>query len=428
MLERAWHGVRTEVPVVVLKLTSDRLPHGALGVARSLGRLGVRVYFATVEGQTPALRSRYSSGQPVRLDPARTSVLDSLKELVRRIGARPILLPIGDVAALFVEEHAAEIHALFLVPDQPSGLAHQLSDKGILHRLCETSGVPTPDARFPTSREAFLAQAAELGYPVVIKSMDTALLRARPHARSVAVARTADEAARLHDAGETIEPRNYMLQAYIPGNAESVWMFNGYFDRTGQCAFGMVGQKVRQFPPSTGTTSLGVTAENGEVAALATSFLQGLGYRGIVDIGFRYDRRDGRYKLLDVNPRIGSTFRLFVARNGLDVARALYLDLTGQEVPQTTTPVGRRWIVENQDLSTSLQLARRRELGLRGYLASLRGLREAAWFARDDPRPMLDMLGVHLGAFLPKRRLVGGREAARALRRAARRRSAPPLP
>ena len=31
--------------------------------------------------------------------------------------------------------------------------------------------------------------------------------------------------------------------------------------------------------------------------------------------------------------RLGQTFRLFVGENGLDVLRALYLDLTGQPVP-----------------------------------------------------------------------------------------------
>jgi predicted ATP-grasp superfamily ATP-dependent carboligase len=35
-----------------------------------------------------------------------------------------------------------------------------------------------------------------------------------------------------------------------------------------------------------------------------------------VDLGFRYDARDSRYKPLDVNPRIGATFRLFVDAEG----------------------------------------------------------------------------------------------------------------
>jgi D-aspartate ligase len=57
-------------------------------------------------------------------------------------------------------------------------------------------------------------------------------------------------------------------------------------------------------------------------------------YQGIIDVGFRFDERDGRFKLLDVDPWIGSSFRLFVADNGLDALRALYLDLTSQAVPR----------------------------------------------------------------------------------------------
>ena len=56
--------------------------------------------------------------------------------------------------------------------------------------------------------------------------------------------------------------------------------------------------------------------------------MQAVRYRGPLDMGYRFDARDGQYKLLDVNPRIGSTFRLFAAENGLDISRVLYLHLT----------------------------------------------------------------------------------------------------
>jgi D-aspartate ligase len=62
-------------------------------------------------------------------------------------------------------------------------------------------------------------------------------------------------------------------------------------------------------------------------------------YQGIIDVDFRFGERDGRFKLLDVNPWIGSSsFRLFVADNGLDAPRALYLDLTSQAVPRGDAP------------------------------------------------------------------------------------------
>ena len=72
----------------------------------------------------------------------------------------------------------------------------------------------------------------------------------------------------------------------------------------------------------------------------------------------RFDPRDGEYKVLDVNPRIGSTFRLFTGRRGIDVARALYLDFVGERFEPDEPADGRRWVVENYDLAAAAGYAR----------------------------------------------------------------------
>jgi predicted ATP-grasp superfamily ATP-dependent carboligase len=119
---------------------------------------------------------------------------------------------------------------------------------------------------------------------------------------------------------------------------------------------------------------------------MTRAFLKAVGYRGIVDIGYRYDARDGRYKLLDVNPRIGATFRLFVGADGLDVARAFYMDMTGQPVPATRPSAGRKWLLE-EDFISFRQYIRDGHLSWSKWVGSLRGVKETAWFAVDDPTP-----------------------------------------
>src|SRR5205085_8153781 len=131
---------------------------------------------------------------------------------------------------------------------------------------------------------------------------------------------------------------------------------------------------------------------NEEVVETSKRIAGAIGYRGAVDIDYRFDERDGTYKLVDMNPRLGQSFRLFVAENGLDVLRALYLDLTGQAVPSAKARNGRKWIDEPHDLLSAVMLARARTLGVRSWLRSLRGLTEAAWFARDDVVPFFSML------------------------------------
>jgi predicted ATP-grasp superfamily ATP-dependent carboligase len=378
--------------VLLLKLVSDPMQHGGLGVTRSLGRLGVPVHVAYRDRHSPASRSRYVAGRHHLAGADEAVLLRQLCALAQRLGSMPILMPLDDVAATFANRHAARLGAGFRFPEQPQGLAVRLAHKGELHRLCEAAGVPVPDARFPRSRSEFLEMADELGYPVVVKSMDPALLRARPGAASVAIAHDRRGAAAIYDASEIPEAPNLMLQRFIPGGARSVWMFNGYVARDGSCTFAVTGQKIRQWPPATGATSLGVAAINSTVADHARRFLEAVGYRGIVDMGFRHDARDGSYRLLDVNPRIGSSFRLFVDRAGNDVARALYADFSGDALSSVEVDGARRWIVENQDLATVVRLLRTGHLAPSAWLGSLRGIREAAWWARDDPRPWAAMV------------------------------------
>jgi predicted ATP-grasp superfamily ATP-dependent carboligase len=396
----------TSTPVVVLKLFHQC----GLGVARSLGRLGTAVYGVHESRRAPAATSRYlreTVEWNVDDAPAEASIA-LLHELADRIGDRAILIPTDDVAALFVSDNAAALAERFLFPAQDAKLVHDLYSKKEMEALARRYEVPIAETFFPESREEAAAFAEEAVYPVVLKAIETRLLEAEGHA----IVHSAGELLAAFDRMQNTGPPNVALQNFIPGGPETVWMFNGYFDADSRCLVSFTGRKLRQHPAYTGMTSLGVVVRNDEVDSMTRRFLSALGYRGIVDLGYRYDERDGRYKLLDVNPRIGATFRLFVDRNGLDVARALYLDLTGQPVEPVEPVEGRKWLVENYDVASSVRYALDRRLSPRRWATSFRGVEEAAWFARDDFAPFARMLG--------KSAAVAGRKLARRLVRAAR--------
>jgi predicted ATP-grasp superfamily ATP-dependent carboligase len=106
---------------------------------------------------------------------------------------------------------------------------------------------------------------------------------------------------------------------------------------------------------------------------------------------------------------VGAAFRLFVDEQGLDVVRVLYCDLTRQPVWPARVRDGRKWLLEDQDLEWSLVRVHEGSLTLRRWLASLAGVEEAAWFARDDLRPFLRVAGRLLARAV---RAVGRRLAA----------------
>ncbi|MGZ4481615.1 MAG: carboxylate--amine ligase [Gaiellales bacterium] len=378
----------TSCPVVVL----DPL-HANLGAVRTLGRCGVTVYGIYRDDRAPAARSRYCRRAFV-WNPWTMSVehsIEVLGKIGRQIGGKPMLIAADDDSALLVAAHQAALGETFLFPRQPEGLPAALSSKRGMYHLCREWDVPTPETVFPESRadvEAFIESGAAM--PVVLKGIDGLRLRLRCGV-SMTIVESPEQLLCAYDRMEDPEHPNLMLQEYIPGTPESIWMFDGYFDADSECVIGIAGQKLRQYPAYTGMTSLGVCRHNPEVEQMTKRFMKQLGFRGLLDLGYRFDHRDGRYKLLDVNPRLGAAFRLFVDRNGLDVVRAMYLDLTGQPVSPAEPDVGRKWLVENFDIVSSYRYWRNRELSPAGWLRSYAGVREAAWFALDDMVPFWAM-------------------------------------
>ena len=377
-------------PAVVLKLDRNVFHHGGLGVIRSLGRLGVPVYGVHEDRLAPAAGSRYLRGRCF-WNPGAASVsdprsvprlLEGLDRLGRHIGRPAVLLTTDDAGAIFLAEHGAALDGRFLFPRPPSALPRRLAGKYTLHEVCREHGFASPRTALPGSLAQARAFAGAAGYPVVAKL--TAPWRAPAGVRSTQLAGDPRAVARLYEACARAGA-GLMLQERIADGED--WFFHGYCDAGARCRPAFTGVKERSYPASAGLTSLGRSAPNPALRERVRSLLTRLGYAGTLDLDIRRDARDGRYHLLDFNPRLGAQFRVFRDTAGTDVARAAYLDLTGQPVPAAPQVDGRRLVVENYDPLSALAHLRAGDLTARGWLASLRGTSELAWFARDDLRP-----------------------------------------
>jgi predicted ATP-grasp superfamily ATP-dependent carboligase len=339
----------TSLPVLVLQMQH----HGALGVMRSMGRLGVRTYGVHSTRHPPASFSKYCR-RAFELDldhtPPQESV-DRLRTIAREIGPMPLLLPTSDESALFVARNASQLQNHFRFPANPIEVVWSLYNKKAMHRLAKQLSIPTPETVFPQSLTEVLEFCERARFPVMLKASDN--IRTVRHAgKKMVKVHSADELIGLYHAMEDGSHPSLMLQEYIPGADDTVWMLNGYFDEHSECLFSLTGRKIHQTPVYTGMTALGVCLPNPAIDSATKTLVRAVGYKGILDIGYRYDARDGQYKLLDVNPRLGATFRLFVGHNGMDVARAEYLHFTGQPVPVSNmctgesgfwkTPISRR--------------------------------------------------------------------------------------
>lgn len=378
------------VPAVVLTVHN----HNGLNQVRTLGRLGVEVHITHPAAPTAHTRSRYVAGRH-RWDVHRSADRDTLRFLLDAVApaiGRPAVILAGeDRSALFLAEHAAALAPAFITPTPDPRLVENLVDKRGLAELCRRTGTPTPRTATPESADALLEFAEEATFPVVVKARhgwrfdglsDAVTFIA--HSREELIA--AADRLSLDGAGGVV------VQEYVPGGPESVWLVNGYADATGRSLLAVAGNKLREYPVDRGLTTFGVVRPNPAVTELATRFVREVGYHGAFDLDFRFDPRDGTYKLIDFNPRPGASFRLCVDDTGLDAVRAAYLDLTGQPVRAGAPRAGRRWIVENWDLVGARRYLTSGRLTVQQYLGSLRGVEEGAWAARDDPAPFALML------------------------------------
>src|SRR5438067_4515911 len=388
----------TSVPVVVLK--PDH--HGALAIFRTLGRLGVDVYGVSSSRWSPGMTSRYCREKFLFESNGKlgNELVDCLHRAARKIGRRSILTCANDVSRVFLAKYADRLKDDFILPEMSLEMVQALSDKKQMYLLCKKYGVPTAETLFPQNRDDILrwSESGQLSFPVMLKGIDGFLLERRQLPKML-IARSLEDLLRNYDSMETPGASNLMLQEYIPGGDDSIWMFNGYFNKDSECLVGFAGRKLRQYPVNTGSTSLGICLRNEAVEGSTKKLMKAVSYRGVLDIGYRYDARDGQYKLLDVNPRIGATFRLFVAEDGMDVVRAMYLDLTGQPVPSAPMLEGRKWLVENNDVISFRRYRAKGELKFSDWLRSLRGVQEVAWFSWDDLLPFTIMAGKFFGQF-----------------------------
>lgn len=373
------------IPVLILKTGRYAIHHGQVGIIRSLGRLGIPVYTIAEDHLTPAGTSRYLTGRFVwnTGDQPRSQTLEALSRIAKTLKEPAILIPTDDVAAILVAEEAATLRQWFVFPRISAAMPRTLANKQTLHALCRQIGVPCPNTRCPTSISDVHEFAESSRFPIIVKAA-AAWLSPK---LNVSVVHSERELIDLWHRTARPETPNLLLQEYIPSGED--WFFHGYCNGASDCLAGFTGLKLRSSPPHAGITTLGRSVGNDALLHQAGALLKAISYAGVMDLDYRFDKRDGQYKLLDFNPRIGAQFRLFVDDNGLDVARALYRDLTGQTVQRSRQVDGRVFVVEPDDLRASLQYFWRGELSVYAWLRSFKGRREFAWFNWDDPLPSL---------------------------------------
>ncbi|PYU75805.1 MAG: ATP-grasp domain-containing protein [Acidobacteria bacterium] len=358
-----------------------------LSISRSLGRNGIAVWVTTTPDQRLASLSRYTLRSLPWIDGSseeQVAYLLSLAERYRLDGW--VLFPTDDESAALIARFQQPLSRCFRGTSPEWDVLRWAYDKRLTYRLAAMESIDYPWTFFPRCEGDL--QTAPCPFPVILKPA----IKASANRFTVDKAWPAENRdlllARYREALELVSPDLILVQEMIPGGGDAQFSFTALCSK-GEVVASVSARRTRQYPIHFGHSSSFVeTLREPEIEGPARRLLAAMGYTGVAEIEFKYDRRDHRYKLLDINPRIW-TWSPLCGRAGVDYPYLLWRQIVGKSVSEITGRAGVRWVRMSTDVAAAWQEILRGRLNARDYLRSLQSPLEFALFAADDPLPAL---------------------------------------
>lgn len=355
----------------VLVLDLDDLPQITLSVIRALGMVpGVRVHLVSKDRRSPAKFSRWCrSFQHVASAADDSAVIAVLEKRVsqERID---VLLPIAEVAISLCSRNLAALSAMCAVTPVPTPASLDIAvDKWRFAEYLTGSGIPFPNSIHCESPDDLERVRSSLRFPVLLKPT-----RGQGGQGIEYFAVFDDLYARFQE--EEVDVSRYLVQEFVDGYdlGCSILSWNGevlaYTVQRGRIA------GSSRFGAPSGIEFL----NDRQVYESATAFPARVCWNGVMNVDLRFDRHEGKVKVLEVNPRYWRSL-LGSVLAGVNFPYLACLKARNLPLPPRTYAPG-RFIIENRVALKQMlqQLFHRREQEYRFDQTSL-------GFAARDPLP-----------------------------------------
>lgn len=381
------------IPVLVLGSSLT-----AIGVIRTLGRAGIPVFSVCA---IPGMIARSRWYRPLaELAGTNPQPRDLTKTLSNLLLPKAVLLPCADDWAEAVAELPDRLKNRFPTSISPAHIIQMMVDKWHFAEMLQEQNIPHPRTALLHSvneMEALPASHFDGGF---LKPLDSLAFNSRHHLKAFLIKDKADAIATM----TRVQQKEHsefpiLLQEYIPGPPTNHYFVDGFVDRNGVIQALFARRRLRMFPPLLGNSTLMESVALDQVKGAVQSIRKmwsALPFRGIFSAEFKYDDRDGLFKILEVNARPWWYIE-FATRAGVDVCSLSYRDALGMTVaPIGKYHVGRRCVYLPKDYKAFRNTPGNLFTWIRSWLGA-----DGAVFAWDDPGPAFSYLGEMLKGYLP---------------------------
>lgn len=362
----------------------------AASVARSLGAAGVPVVALGTGAADPVRDSRFCAryipferSEQVQ-DRWQTWLEDNASSLT---GA--VLLPCNDHALELIAGSRRALQGLGLRPfEADDEVLAAMLDKRRTAELAERIGVPAPRSLLLEDATSLEAAVEKIGLPCGLKPLHAHVLASHRGWGKFIIARDMPHLRELLKQLDALGVR-VLATEIIPGEDTCYRSYYSYIDEHGQPLLHFTKQKLRGHPPRQGLWSYHLTTRDPDVIEMGLRFFQRAGVRGLANVEFKLDPRDGVLKLIECNHRFTAANEI-VRLAGLDLALLTYeraLGLPGPDVSSYRT--GMRLLNPVDDVRAYRALRAEGKLSTAGWVRSLAHPLHLPLLRWNDPLPEL---------------------------------------
>ena len=280
-----------------------------------------------------------------------TTLLDYAKA---HAGTPLVLVSCADGYTILLARHREALapYFRFACPDLDTVLTLDIKDN--FYRACDAYGLDHPRTATCTAQNYKTAELP-FDFPVIIKpSNSMAYWNCHfPHKKKVFLAQNREDFDAITTAIYGSEYQDdLILQEYIPGDDSNMRVMNCYCGRDKKVKLIALGHALLEehSPEGIGSYAAIISSHDDALSEQMRNFLEGIGYVGFANFDMKFDPRDGRYKLFEMNLRQGRS-SFYVTAAGYNMAKWLVEDvLEHKDLPLTIATNEVLWSIIPKDV------------------------------------------------------------------------------
>ena len=362
--------------------------HGSLSIARSLGAASIPVY-AINHPQAEVRYSRFCKwidlrdGNAVGTEAWAAYLLGRESDHLR--GA--VLLAASDEAIELIAEHREALSERFALDLSNPKAQLCMLDKLSTYRAAQAAGVATPKFWVADTREQVENLEHELVFPLILKPI-LGHKFSRKFTGPYTVAYNFNELLGAFDAACCADIRTFLVEM-VPGPDDRLCSYYTYLDENGNNLIDFTKRVIRRYPMNMGGSTYHITDYVPGIREPALTLFRQVGLRGVANVEFKLDERDGELKLIECNARFTAADCLLVA-SGLNLPLLVYKRLTGRaQATSSSYRMGVRLWKPVGDFAAYRQLHECGLLTFRAWIRSIMHWQIFPVFRWSDPLPAI---------------------------------------